>query len=373
MKIFGYTALKGYFARPTGVGKHIDQMFHGLAARPGVAFKTLAAIDEMDVLRASPRAHPLADLPLAVLPFPRRRMEWSWLLSGRPHVDQWTAGADWIYCPYEVNLRARHARVAVTIHSLFQFDPDRPGYKTIAARRLRLRYGHSFGKIMRQADLLLTVSEFIKRQMVDWYRVPPQRIVVVGNGVEEEFYRAGASAEEETSSAEPYVVCLSGLNEFDGAEAVVATARELLVRDPAIQIRVAGHQHEPNYLQAASSLPNIRLLGYVEKGALATLMRHSAALLFLNRYESFGIAAVEAMAAGTPVIGTRQTAVPEIMGDAGLMVDPAQPGEIAAAVIAFARTPSLRTSYVVAGKARAEQFRWSACVERLHRALAGGE
>ena len=66
------------------------------------------------------------------------------------------------------------------------------------------------------------------------------------------------------------------------------------------------------------------------------------ALLFLNTYETFGIAIAEAMVAGTPVIGTDSTAVPEIMGNAGIKMDPAKPREIAQQIVDLARSDSLR-------------------------------
>jgi glycosyltransferase involved in cell wall biosynthesis len=138
-----------------------------------------------------------------------------------------------------------------------------------------------------------------------------------------------------------------------------------------MRILVAGSQNHSPYVEQVGRLGNVELLGYVGKCQLAPLMRDSVALLFLNRYETFGIAAAEAMAVGTPVIGTHFTAVPEVVGNAGVLMDVAKPEEIASQIVQFAGSESLRSQYIASGRIRAENLRWAACVARLEQALAG--
>jgi glycosyltransferase involved in cell wall biosynthesis len=98
-------------------------------------------------------------------------------------------------------------------------------------------------------------------------------------------------------------------------------------------------------------------------------MRDSFALVFPTRYETFGIAAAEAMAAGTPVITCRCTAVPEIVGDAAIYVDPDQPESIVEALIALQSQQGLREELISRGHGRAKLYTWPACVARLQKAL----
>ena len=122
------------------------------------------------------------------------------------------------------------------------------------------------------------------------------------------------------------------------------------------------------YAAEARSIDNIIELGYQSVESLTGLMSVAAGVLLLSRYESFGIPAAEAMAIGTPVIAARSGAVPEVLGDAGIFVDPQQPEEIAQAAGQLARGDSFRFELVIKGRVRAEQFRWSRCVARLHEA-----
>src|SRR5947208_15056980 len=75
-----------------------------------------------------PSDHTLAGIPVVALPYNRGRLEWGWTLLGSPKVDPWVDGADWIYTPMDRNVPTRRHRMAGTIHSLYPFDPECPGY-----------------------------------------------------------------------------------------------------------------------------------------------------------------------------------------------------------------------------------------------------
>lgn len=371
MKVYGYTALEGYFDKPTGVGKHIEQMFRALSTTPDVDFTVLAARDQVGPDGRIPATHPLAGLPVATLPFRRRWLERRWTFLSRPVIDPWCPGADWIYCGLDRNIPKRGPRLAATIHSLYPFDPECPGYNSWNYRLGRLRYGRMFRDLAAKAELVLTVSKFLQNQIVEWLGADPAKVVIVGNGVEQEYFDIARQPRGVSGRAldRPYVVCVSGLNTLDGASYVLAAAEALQRRDPAIQVVVAGHQHEPHHLRAAAGLKNLELLGYVGKQDLARLMRDSVALLFLNRYETFGVGAAEAMAAGTPVIGTNWTAVPEIVAGAGVVVDPTRPEDVAEQIVQFARSETSREDCIKRGFARAADFTWAQCAARLLEAL----
>ncbi len=366
MEICVFTDLRfTAYAKPTGVGKHIFQMVHGLSQIQGNSVSLLAARDQV--------RHPgsLSFLPVRELPLPWKMAEAAWTLTGHPFADRWSGNPDWVYCPKNDYIPIRKSRVAVTAHGAHELDPQMPQPRTMAARLNRLRRRTAYTRMVRGADLILAVSEFLKRQMVDWFDVSPDQVCVVGNGVEPDFFQA--AGQESGSSGEPagrpFVLCVGGFNYLDGGDRMLQLASLLRTKAPDLRVLVAGSQHEEAMRRAAAELPNITLLGYVPAERLALYMRDAFALFFPTRYETFGIAAAEAMAAGTPVITCRCTAVPEIVGDAGIYVEPDRPEATLEAFTSLQSQSGLRSDLIARGRQRASAYTWVACVGRLQQAL----
>lgn len=366
MKLCVFTDLRfSTHPLPTGVGKHIFQMVHGLRQLKGNDVSLLAASDQAQFPSS------LAALPSRVLPLSWKAADALWTVTGHPVADCWCGDVDWIYCPKNDFIPIKKSRVAVTIHGAHELDPNMLQSGGLSARLNRLRRRTSYRRMLNQAALVLTVSEFLKKQMAEWFQVPPEKCCVVGNGVEPEFFRVadqttGLSGEP---NDRPFILCVGGLNYLDGGDRVIRLASLLLAKSLDLKILVAGNQHEEALRVAANNLPNLALLGYVPAERLAQYMRDSFVLFFPTRYETFGIAAAEAMAAGTPIITCRSTAVPEIVGDAALFVDPDNTEAVLEAVVALQAQVSLRENLTTLGKVRAQAYTWPACIARLQSAL----
>jgi glycosyltransferase involved in cell wall biosynthesis len=289
-----------------------------------------------------------------------------WTLSGYPPADKYCQGADWVYCPKNDFIPLRQTKLAVTIHGAHELDPALPQSRDLKSVLNRVRRRLSYRRIVQRADLLLTVSSFLKKQIVEWFHADESKIVVVGNGVENVFFDVAKDSSNvlKMNAHPPYLLCVGGLNAIDGGYEIIAAAKLMKSILPDFQILVAGWQHAPELLKQAKELSNIQLLGYVETPRLAVLMRDAFALLFLTRYETFGIAAAEAMATGTPVITLGGTAVPEILGDVGLYVSD-YPHDVVDKLRRLREEEGLRERLQKAGQQRAQQFTWQACVDRL--------
>ncbi len=356
------------YPRPTGVGKHIVQMVHGLSQIQTNSVSLLAARDQVQ------EPGSLSFLPVRELALPWKMAEAIWTLTGHPLADRWCGNADWVYCPKNDFIPIRKSRVAVTVHGAHELDPQMPQPLTVAARVNRLRRRLSYTRMLDGASLILTVSEFLKRQMVEWFEVLPEHVCVVGNGVEPEFFRAAHQAPGLCGEPpdRPFVLFVGGLNLLDGGDRIIEIASVLGREAPDLRVLIAGGDHTPELRAKSAACSNVHLLGYVHSERLAAYMKDSLALLYPTRYETFGIAAAEAMAVGTPVITCRSTAVPEVVGDAAIYVDPDQPEAIAEAVMALRSQPGLRNDLVSRGQQRAKSYTWGACVARLQRGLEQG-
>jgi glycosyltransferase involved in cell wall biosynthesis len=349
------------------VSKHVYQMVTGLARREGFNLRLLVSRDQAasgDLLAKSP----FANFPTFSLPIPHRVSRHLWEHSDLGAVDRYCPSDGWIYCPMTLSVPVRKMRQACTFHGFPYFEQRVPGYNSWSRRILRYRSRLQAAKAVRRSRLLLAVSEYAKNELVWLTGVQPERVKIVCNGVEPIFFDTFDKPREKERESSFYLA-VGGLNVWDGAKHILDAARELARRAPGHQVFVAGNQNHPEYIRIAQGMSNVRLLGYVPAAQLAEWMRRARALWFLPNVESFGITALEAMAAGTPVVSSRLTGVPDTVGDAAWMVDIANPVEIVDASLELCRNSSLRADYIAKGRARAGQFTWEACVDRLANAL----
>jgi glycosyltransferase involved in cell wall biosynthesis len=124
------------------------------------------------------------------------------------------------------------------------------------------------------------------------------------------------------------------------------------------------------HIRASGLSKRVSFSGTVSDEALAGLYRGALGLVFPSLYEGFGLPVVEAMACGTPVITSTTTALPEIAGDAAILVDPLSINEIAEALSRLHDDMELRLRLRVAGLRRAPQFNWASVAQRAMTAMA---
>jgi glycosyltransferase involved in cell wall biosynthesis len=168
-----------------------------------------------------------------------------------------------------------------------------------------------------------------------------------------------------------YVAVVGGLTRRKGGDLVLRVARELERIAPDLSILVLGCG-EPEFDALAAECRNVRCLGFVDVATLASFLKGALAMLFLSRYEGFGVPVAEAMAAGAPVVSSNCAALPEIVGDAGLVVDAENSRGVAAAIKSLSLDGAVRADFSRRGRKRAETYRWESCIQRLLRALGEG-
>ena len=371
LRVAAHVDLRYTTRQPTGVDKHIARMVRGLAARPGFEVSVVAPRAQL-VDGDLPSGSSLHGLPVAPIPLSNRTGRLLWSLGNSPPIDRFCPGVDWVWSPQELWAPARYARTAITVHGSTYFEPSFPGYHTAVARFERARMAWFFRRICRAADLVLPVSSYLERFLIDSFGLRPERSVVVGNGVDEAFFAAGAEALSPLGKGgynADRLLVVGGLNGWDGAESILACADALAESFPSLGIDVIGTLDDPGSIAASDRRPNLHRLGFRPPNELAVMMPRYLALLYLPNVESFGIVALEAMAAALPVLACRLTAVPETAGDGAWYVDERRPAEVVAAVRALRADPALRTAWVERGRRRAAGFTWEACLERLAVAL----
>lgn len=219
--------------------------------------------------------------------------------------------------------------------------------------------------LARRARLVLTVSEFSRRELIELLGADPLRVKVVPNGVEERFTPAAdpEPAGRRYGLARPYVLAVGTSSARKNHLALVVSTAAL--NRQGIDLVIAGSDR--GYLRGSADGP--RRLGYVSEADLPGLYAGARALAMPSLHEGFGLPCLEAMAAGTPVVIAPQGALPETCADAALRADPADGQAFAAALLSASLDPEVRERLVAAGLRRAGEFSWSRTAELTDRAI----
>ncbi len=249
------------------------------------------------------------------------------------------------------------ARIVLTVHDIcYATHPE-----WFSPRDVRV-LSSVVPRSIKQSAHVITVSDAARREIIERYRVPEEKITVIPNGP-----GRGAqpiSAEEarlEVSTlglGGPYLLTVGNLQPRKNLPRLIeAFHRSHLDLD--LVIVGPKHYRADEVIRAATSDPTrIHFTGYVTDRRLAALYRCSTGFVLPSLYEGFGLPAIEAMSHGVPVACSNAGALPEVCGDAAVLFDPLSVEDMAAALEQIAGDVSVRQRLAKAGRARAATFSW---------------
>ncbi|PYX48739.1 MAG: glycosyltransferase family 1 protein [Acidobacteria bacterium] len=233
-----------------------------------------------------------------------------------------------------------------------------------AAKRAYYRY--VIAPACHRAEYVLTVSEYSKAEIAAWAKVPEEKIINVGNGVGAPFSPAGPKYEP----GYPYLLYVGSRKPHKNLPRLLkAYVDSGVLKD--IRLVLSG---EPDR-QITAEISRLNLNGKVEFVALSgdvhlsEVYRGAVALLFPSLYEGFGLPPLEAMACGVPVLTSNVCSLPEVVGEAAVLVSPLNEEEIADGIRRLAENDSLRASLRMSGLMRAQKFTWSETARKTLEAL----
>ncbi len=236
-------------------------------------------------------------------------------------------------------------------------------------------YNRYFPKYASKAKRIATVSEFSKQDIVKQYGVDSSKIDVVYNGVSERF-RPLAEAEKESvkgqwSEGNPYFIYVGAIHQRKNIERMLEAYEQFRERiAESHRFVLVGNKKwwTPSMQQALDSMKfkdEVIFTGRVSDQDLNSLMGAALANVYVSTFEGFGIPIIEAFQSGIPVITSNVTSMPEIAGNAALIVDPYKPEQISEAMIRLASASELRNELIVKGHERASIFTWQQSADLL--------
>lgn len=237
--------------------------------------------------------------------------------------------------------------------------------------RQQLYFRHLVPAVLRASRSVITVSQATRREVVTTYGLHPDRVHAILNGYDaEEFVPVGPARDD---GGVPYILFVGNILPHKNLprliEAVARVARQSPVR---LVIVGGGRPERVAELQRIAEKVGGRpeLIGYVSQQALPALYRGARLLAMPSLAEGFGLPALEAMACGTPVVVGNRSAMPEVVGDAGLLVEPEDTSAIADAILRLLTQEPLRKELIARGLNRAAAFSWERAAHQVLALLA---
>jgi glycosyltransferase involved in cell wall biosynthesis len=257
-------------------------------------------------------------------------------------------------------------RTVVTFHDAVllraaagEFSTDELSQLAVLGQRLSLRGVRRVARVMVDSDQA-------RRDFLRYVPFDPERVVVVPLGVAADFRRIEASRFVEQLGPRPRLLHVGHCSFYKNVEGIIKAVALLLADGSPVTFVKVGSAFTPAQVALIRKLGisnAVQHLGHLPDTDLPSVYSAVDVVVAPSFHEGFGLPVLEAMACGTPVIASMHGSHPEVVGDAGLLVDPHQPGELAEAVRLLQQQPGLRRALVAKGLRRAQHFTWDRTAE----------
>jgi glycosyltransferase involved in cell wall biosynthesis len=336
----------------TGIGRIVGGLLDALAPDASLDLRAYAITwrGRSDLAASLP-----AGVRAATRPFPARLARVAWLRVDVPRLEMWTGPVD---VAHATNYVAPPSR-APTLLSVYDLTflhhpelctPDVRQYPTLVRRALA------------RGAWVHTTSEFVRGEVIEAFAVPPERVVCVYPGLGPV---AGGDAEagRVLAGSPRYVLALGTVEPRKNLPVLTAAFDRAADEDRALTLVVAGPDGwGTDELDAARTAARhgdrIVRLGYVSDAARRDLLAGATVFAYPSKYEGFGLPPLEAMVAGVPVVASRAGSIPEVSGDAALLVEPDDVDGLAEALSRAASDDTIRHQLVERGRLQVAQFGW---------------
>ena len=327
---------KSLSAWATGVQRVVAQVSEGLTAR----------LRSRCIIRKPKRlVHPWLG--------PLYRLAWEEI-----YLPRTLRSGDVLWNPANIGPVVRRPSV-VTVYDLAVFDVPH-GFRST----FTFLYRKQMPRVMDASSLIVTISEFTAKRIASYWPQHSRKTRVVKPGVDVDFFVPGQASEP------PYVLYVGSMDPRKNLKSLLDAFAQLTSEYRHLECVVVGATL-PHFRKMALSRPaedvmkRVRWLGFVPDSDLVSLYQGALATVLPSRYEGFGLPALESMSCGVPAIVDRRTALPEVVGDSGVLVDGDSPRDVARGIRSLCRDPSYRAELAGRARVRAKNMSWEKTVEGM--------
>jgi len=277
-------------------------------------------------------------------------------------------GADLIHVPYWGNPFRSAVPIVVTIHDLIPLII--PAYRGKMSARL---YTSLVAASARGASAAITDSEASRRDILEHLKLPPERVTSILLAAGDQYTpepdnQHDQAVRERFDLPDDYVLYLGGYDVRKNIPTLLKAYTYLQKStDSDLPLILAGRRPEkksPRFTDVAGLIDemglhdSVRPIGWIDSEDSPSLCRMARCLVYPSHYEGFGLPPLEAMACGTPVVAANTSSLPEVIGDAGFLIEPDDARGIAGAILAILNQPNLAQSLREKALAQARRFTW---------------
>lgn len=273
---------------------------------------------------------------------------------------------DIIHLPSHLNIPYNLSEQAVvTVHDILPLFDEK---KLIYDLSRKPGFSHGMEFLRDSKTRIISVSEYTKEKIIEFFDIQPERIDVIHNGYNRDFYhkKVDEYTIKKYNIEGQYLLYLGAIQRRKDMYSALKAFEIVKEKKKDIKIVFAGNKVENtddfyNMVSKSNYRKDIIVTGYVTEEEKRSLMSGAEVFVFPSLAEGFGLPIIEAMACETPVITTNQTSLPEVGGDAALYVPPRRPDLIADYIISLLENESLRLGCIKKGIKQKEKFSWERC------------
>ena len=267
---------------------------------------------------------------------------------------------DLLHFPYDSCIGIKRGKFIVTLHDakplLFPSKPNRRNWNQTLKNIIA-------PSPLEKIDHVVTVSECSRRDLIEQMGIPEDQITVIYQGVDLEKFSPSTTLPEKPFEFMPYVLCVAGTDPTKNVTSLIEAFSKLPqeIRSQHHLVLVGDVQKNKELQQCVKDhgIAGCTIFtGIISDVQLAEYYQQASVFVFPSLYEGFGLPVLEAMACGCPVISSNTSSLPEVVGEAGMLVNPHNREELIEAMTRVLTDPELMDNLRRSGREQAEKFSW---------------